>query len=65
MTPELRQRLGVRWSKRDESRFGALGALSRSLTPVMPARLKVMGPAQLRWRRKAITRGPLGSQTTP
>lgn len=61
MTPALRYRLGVPWSRSDEARFRALGALSRSLTPVMPQRLKVMGPAQLRWRREAIARGPLGS----
>jgi uncharacterized protein (DUF2236 family) len=62
MTPALRERLGVPWSGRDEARFRTLGAFSRSLTPVMPERLKVMGPAQLRWRREAIARGPLGSK---
>jgi uncharacterized protein (DUF2236 family) len=60
MSPELRRRLGVTWRRRDEARFRALGAASRSLTPVMPERLKVMGPGQLRWRRAAIARGPLG-----
>jgi hypothetical protein len=27
---------------------------------VMPERLRIMGPAQLRMRRRAIARGPLG-----
>ena len=61
LTPELRARLGLRWSKLDEAGFRALGAFTRSLDPIMPRRLKVMGPAQLRWRRPAIARGPLGS----
>lgn len=60
MDPSLRARLGVPWSRRDELRFRAFGRLSRGLTPVMPGRLQVMGPAQLRWRRRAIAKGPLG-----
>lgn len=59
----LRARLGIRWSIRDEAAFQTLGVLCRSLTPIMPERLRVTGPAQLRWRRQAIARGPLGSQT--
>jgi uncharacterized protein (DUF2236 family) len=61
LSPPLRRRLGVSWSRRDEAQFRALGRISRGLTPVMPERLRVMGPAQLRWRRRAIARGPLGA----
>jgi uncharacterized protein (DUF2236 family) len=61
MRPELRARLGIDWSRRDEARFRLLGAMSRSLTPVLPRALTVTGPAQLRWRRQAIARGPLGA----
>lgn len=61
MDPELRRRLGAPWSRLDELRFSALGAASRSLTPVMPEGLRVMGPAQLRWRRREIAAGPLGA----
>ena len=57
----LRRQLGVPWSRSDELQFRAMGALSRGLSPLMPERLKVMGPAQLRWRRKAIATGPLGA----
>jgi uncharacterized protein (DUF2236 family) len=60
MAPELRSRLGIGWSRADEMQFRSLGALSRSLTPVMPTRLRITGPAQLRWRREAIAQGPLG-----
>jgi len=63
LSPSLRARLGVGWSARDAAQFRAVGALSRGLTPVLPKRLKIMGPAQLRWRRRAIARGPLGAQT--
>ncbi len=62
MDPALRAGLGIRWTTFDESRFRAMGAATRSLGPVMPERIKVMGPAQLRWRRQAIARGPLGGR---
>jgi uncharacterized protein (DUF2236 family) len=61
MAPYLRQRLGVSWSRSDETAFRSLGRISRGLTPVLPHRLQVMGPDQLRLRRRAIARGPLGS----
>jgi hypothetical protein len=31
------------------------------MTPVMTKGMLVSGPRQLRWRRRAIARGPLGS----
>jgi uncharacterized protein (DUF2236 family) len=58
----LRARFGVRWSLRDEAEFRSMGAASRALTPLMPAALRVTGPAQLRWRREAIAAGPLGAE---
>lgn len=62
LVPEtLRERLGIRWQPRDEREFRMIGAATRRLTPVMPRRLLVSGPAQLRWRRQAIARGPLGA----
>jgi uncharacterized protein (DUF2236 family) len=60
LPPVLRQRFGVRWTAADEAAFRAFSTASRSLTPAMPKRLLVTGPAQLRWRRRAIARGPLG-----
>jgi uncharacterized protein (DUF2236 family) len=58
--PGLRRQLGIPWSKSDERAFRTLGAISRSLTPMMPAGLRTMGPGSLRVRRRAIMRGPLG-----
>jgi uncharacterized protein (DUF2236 family) len=43
MSPELRLRLGISWSALDEVRFRALGVACRSLTPLLPGRLKVTG----------------------
>ncbi len=56
----LRARLGIGWNAVDEAQFQALGAFCRGLTPILPDRLRITGPAQLRWRRDAIARGPLG-----
>jgi uncharacterized protein (DUF2236 family) len=54
LSPALRRRLGVNWTRLDEAQFRALGRVSRALAPMMPERLRVTGPAQLRWRRKEI-----------
>jgi uncharacterized protein (DUF2236 family) len=62
LDPALRARLGVSWTRRHDVSFRALGAFTRSLTPVMPERLQIMGPAQLRMRRRAIATGPLGAE---
>jgi uncharacterized protein (DUF2236 family) len=64
MDPVLRGRLGVRWHRSDELTFRAIGRVTRGLEPVMPERLKVMGPEQLRWRSRAIAAGPLGSDAS-
>jgi uncharacterized protein (DUF2236 family) len=61
MRPELRERLKIPWSWREELRLRALASASRSLTPVLPNSLRITGPAQLEYRRAAIERGPLGS----
>ena len=60
MDPWLRRRLAIGWSAIDEAEFRVLGAVSRSLTPVLPASFKVTGPEHLRARRDAIAHGPLG-----
>jgi uncharacterized protein (DUF2236 family) len=60
LDPFLRRRLRVDWSIVDEAQFRTLGVLSRGLTPLMPESLRITGPAQLRMRREAIARGPLG-----
>jgi uncharacterized protein (DUF2236 family) len=60
LSPQLRDRFGVAWTRNDDRQFRAMGRLSRSLTPVLPKPLQISGPGQLRMRRRAIARGPLG-----
>jgi uncharacterized protein (DUF2236 family) len=59
--PLLRERLGISWSDRDERQFQRLAAISRATDPLLRGRARALGPLQLRLRRAAIARGPLGS----
>jgi uncharacterized protein (DUF2236 family) len=61
LTPELRHRFGLSWTRSEERQFQLLGRVSRALTPVMPKPLRIAGPGQLRMRRRAFARGPLGA----
>jgi uncharacterized protein (DUF2236 family) len=61
MAPALRERLGIRFTRSDERAFRALARASRATDPVLPQALRITGPPQLRARRRAIARGPLGS----
>lgn len=61
LVPErLRERLGIEWTAADERQFRLLGRAARSCTPLMPPGLRTIGPTQLRLRRRAVARGPLG-----
>jgi uncharacterized protein (DUF2236 family) len=61
MAPRLRARLAIAWSPSDERQFRLLAAAARATTPLLPGRARVLGPVQLRMRRRAIARGPLGA----
>ena len=65
LPPVLRERFGVRWGDRQQTELRALGRASRALTPVLPARLRCVGPEYLRMRREAIAKGALGSDAEP
>ncbi len=52
----LRERLGLRWARAQERELAALAAASRAATPLMPARLRNIGPEYLRWRGRDIGR---------
>ena len=54
----LRERFGVRWTRAQQTELRALGAASRALTPVLPARLRNVGPEYLR-------RPPRGDRPRP
>ena len=60
LLPEsLRERCEIPWTRRDARELRAIGAAARGMTPVMTKGMLVSGPRQLRWRRRAIARGPL------
>jgi uncharacterized protein (DUF2236 family) len=61
LPPVLRQRFGIRWTRAQEIELRAIGAASRAATPLMPARLRNIGPGYLRMRREAIAHGDFGA----
>jgi uncharacterized protein (DUF2236 family) len=56
LPPALRERLGLRWTSRQERELKVIAAVSRALTRVLPKSLRINGPAYLRARRTAIGR---------
>ena len=56
--PELRRRYDVPWSRGRERQLRALAAASRASTPLLPGRLRNVGPSYLRWRRVRTTPTP-------
>jgi uncharacterized protein (DUF2236 family) len=56
----LRERCGMTWARREQRELRAIGAVSRRMTPLMSKSMLISGPAQLRFRRRAIASGPLG-----
>lgn len=63
LSPELRERFGVPWTRGKERQLRVLAGASRAATPLLPGRLRNFGPSYLRWRREAIARGDAGSPT--
>jgi len=53
----LRERLGIPWTRAKERELRLLGAASRASTPLLPRRVRNVGPSYLRWRREALARG--------
>jgi uncharacterized protein (DUF2236 family) len=61
MTPAFRRKLGLPWKRGNELEFRAMARASRASGPLLPKSVKEFGPAYLRWRREAITRGEVAS----
>jgi uncharacterized protein (DUF2236 family) len=61
LSPLLRDRFGVRWTRAQERQLQVLAAASRAATPLLPRTLRNVGPSYLRWRREAIARGDAAS----
>jgi uncharacterized protein (DUF2236 family) len=64
LSPQLRELFCLDWTRSDERQFRAIGRMSRALTPILPRPLRIAGPTNLRMRRRAIARGPLGAGAT-
>ncbi len=61
LSPELRERFEIRWTRAEELQLRVLGAALRRATPLMPPSLQNTGPGYLRWRAEAIARGDVAS----
>jgi uncharacterized protein (DUF2236 family) len=61
LSPYLRDLYGVEWTPSKQRQLQILSAASRAATPLMPGRLRNVGPSYLRWRREAIARGDAAS----
>jgi len=62
LSPALRERLGVGWTRRQERELALLAAASRAATPLLPRSLRNVGPSYLRRRRKTVARGEAASR---
>jgi uncharacterized protein (DUF2236 family) len=61
LTPALRERFGLGWSRGQERELRALGTTLRAATPLMPPWLRNSGERYLGWRAEAIARGDVAS----
>lgn len=56
LPPAARERLGLKWTRRQDRELRLIAAVSRGLTPILPTVLRINGPSYLRARRTAIAR---------
>ena len=59
--PPARERLGLSLTRGQRLELRALGGLARATTPLLPQRLRNVGPDYLRLRAKPIARGDVAS----
>lgn len=55
LSPSLRNRFDVRWTRAQERRLQILATASRAATPLLPGTMRNVGPSYLRWRRETIS----------
>jgi uncharacterized protein (DUF2236 family) len=63
LSPALRRRFAVGWTRANELELRALASLLRASTPLAPSWLRSTGPGYLRWRAEALARGDVASQS--
>lgn len=61
LSPQLRARFGVEWNQSRARQLRLVAGASRAMTPLIPGRLRNVGPAYLRWRREALERGDVAN----
>jgi uncharacterized protein (DUF2236 family) len=63
LPPELRTKLNLEWSAKDERRFRTLAALSRASKPIIRGPLNSFGESHVRWRSKQLARGDVARRS--
>jgi uncharacterized protein (DUF2236 family) len=58
LRPSAREKLGLKWTKKDQRMLDAMALASRAATPLLPESIRRSGPAYLERRGRAIERGP-------
>ncbi len=61
MSPALREKLGLEWTRANAIEFRAIGRAARASGPLLPSSVRRFGPSYLRWRSDAIARGEVAS----
>ena len=65
LTPDLRERLRLPYTRTDAALFRAHELLSRASGPAIRGPLREFGPHYVRWRREALERGEVASTAHP
>lgn len=63
LSPELRGKLGLDWTRKDERRFRAFATVSRASKPLIVGPLNDFGRNYVRWRRDALARGDVARRS--
>ena len=63
LPPELRDKLGLAWTRRDERRFRMFAAASRASKPLVIGPLKDFGVHYIGWRHEALARGDVARRS--
>jgi uncharacterized protein (DUF2236 family) len=63
LPPDLRDRLDVEWTRRDERAFARVAAVNRALTPLLRGPLRAFGPTYVKLRRVPLERGDVARRS--
>jgi uncharacterized protein (DUF2236 family) len=63
LSPRLRERFDIPWTRARERQLRLLGTASRAATPLLPKTMRNIGPSYLRWRQRAIGGGDAAARS--